>query len=110
AAARGAAPPRRAGARRFKKSLGHFQPDDLTAVYPVIRTLEQDGFPVAVVCQALGVSRAGYYAHLRGGTGPREQEDARLRPLVQQIFWEHRRRYRSRRIAAALAARGEECG
>jgi putative transposase len=79
-------------------------------VYPVITQLESADFPVAVVCQTLGVSRAGYYAHARGGTGPREQEDARLRPLVQQIFWEHKRRYGARRIAAALTARGEVCG
>ena len=76
----------------------------------MITTLEQDGFPVALVCRTLGVSRAGYYAHVRGGLGSREQEDARLRPLVQQIFWEHRRRYGARRIAAELAARGEACG
>jgi putative transposase len=65
---------------------------------------------VTAVCQALGVSRAGYYAHTRGEAGPREQEDARLRPLVRQIFWEHQRRYGARRIAAELAARGEACG
>ena len=65
---------------------------------------------MASVCQALGVSRAGYYAHVRGGVGLREQEDARLRPLVQQIFWENKRRYGARRIAVELAARGENCG
>ena len=64
---------------------------------------------MAVVCQALAVSRAGYYAHVRAGTSPREQEDARLRPLVREIFWEHKRRYGARRIAAELAARGETC-
>jgi putative transposase len=76
----------------------------------VITRLEDEGFPVAAVCQALGVSRAGYYAHTRGAAGPREQGDARLRPLVRQIFWEHKRRYGARRIAAELAARGEACG
>jgi transposase InsO family protein len=29
---------------------------------------------------------------------------------VRQIFWEHKRRYGARRIAAELAARGEACG
>jgi transposase InsO family protein len=72
--------------------------------------LEEKGFAVAAVCHALGVSRAGYYAYTRGGVGLREQEDARLRPLVRQIFWEHKRRYGARRIAAELAARGEPCG
>ena len=76
----------------------------------MITQLDDEGFPVAAVCQALGVSRAGYYAHARGEAGPREQEDARLRPLVRQIFWEHKRRYGARRIAAELAARGEACG
>jgi transposase-like protein len=110
AAARGATAPHRAGARHPKKSLGHFQPGDLKEVYPVITHLEDEGFPVAAVCQALGVSRAGYYTHTRGQAGPREREDARLRLLVRQIFWEHKRRYGARRIAAELAAHGEGCG
>jgi putative transposase len=76
----------------------------------VIRQLEQAGFPVAVVCQTLGVSRAGYYAQAHSGAGPRAREEARLRPQVQQIFWEHKRRYGARRIAAELQARGETCG
>jgi putative transposase len=76
----------------------------------VITHLERDGFPVAVVCRALGVSRAGYYAHVQGSVGPRAQEDARLLPVVRQVFWEHKRRYGARRIAAELAARGEVCG
>lgn len=76
----------------------------------MVTQLHQDGFPLVVVCQTLGISRAGYYAQARSGTGVREQEDARLRPLVQQVFWEHRRRYGARRIAAELAARGEACG
>src|SRR5262249_14808767 len=108
-AARRATPAHRAGARHLKKSLGHFQPGNLKHVYPVIAQLESEGFPVAVVCQTLGVTRAGYYAHARGGASSREQEDARLRPLVRQIFWEHKRRYGARRIAAELAARGETC-
>jgi putative transposase len=76
----------------------------------VIGQLEQAGFPVAVVCQTLGVSRAGYYAQADAGAGQRAQEEARLRPQVQQIFWEHKRRYDARRIAAELRARGEACG
>lgn len=76
----------------------------------MITQLHEAGFPLAVVCQTLGVQRAGYYAHLQGQLRPRAQEDARLRPLVQQIFCEHKRRYGARRIAAELAARGEVCG
>lgn len=76
----------------------------------MITHLEQAGFPVAVACQILGVSRAGYYAQASAGAGPRAQEEARLRPQVEQIFWEHKRRYGARRIAAELRARGEACG
>lgn len=76
----------------------------------MITHLVHEGFPLAVVCHTLGVSRAGYYAQAQGARGPRAQEDDRLRPLVRQIFWEHRRRYGARRIAAELSARGEVCG
>ena len=76
----------------------------------MVTQLVQEGFPTALVCQTLGVSRAGYYARVQGGVGLREQQDARLRPLVQRIFWEHKRRYGARRIAAELTARGEACG
>ena len=79
-------------------------------VCPVLSQLQEAGFPLAVVCHILGVSRAGYYAHTRGRVSPRAQEDAHLRPVVQQIFWEHKRRYGARPIAAELAARGEVCG
>jgi putative transposase len=79
-------------------------------VYAMISQLQEAGFPLAVVCHTLGVSRAGYYAHTHNGASPRAQEDARLRPVVQQIFWEHKRRYGARRIAAELAARREVCG
>ena len=79
-------------------------------VYAVISQVQEAGFPLAVVCHTLGVSRAGYYAHTQGRVSLRAQEDARLRPVVQQIFWEHKRRYGARRIAAELAARGEACG
>lgn len=76
----------------------------------MITQLENAGFPVTVVCQTLGVSRAGYYAQVGGRANHRDQEEARLRPLVQQIFWEHKRRYGARRIAAELTARGEAVG
>jgi putative transposase len=72
--------------------------------------LDHEGFPVTAVCQARGISRAGSYAHTGGAAGPREQADARLRPLVRQLFGDHKRRYGARRIAAALAARGAACG
>ena len=41
---------------------------------------------------------------------PRRREDIRLKPMIQSIFWEHKRRYGARRIATELAARGQPCG
>jgi transposase InsO family protein len=72
--------------------------------------LAEQGFAVTAVCQALDISRTGYYAHARGGVSLREQEGARLRVLVRQVFWEQKRRYGARRIAVELATRGETCG
>jgi transposase InsO family protein len=65
---------------------------------------------VAVVCEALDVSRAAYYAWRQGGLSTRQREDNRLRPRIRKIFWAHRRRYGARRIAAELAAGSTPCG
>ena len=76
----------------------------------MICLMEQEGFEVKHLCQTLGVCRSAYY-HFRNGPESHRQESAtRLRPLVQRIFIEHRRRYGSRRIAKELVAEGETCG
>jgi transposase InsO family protein len=79
-------------------------------VYTVIAALEQDGLEVCGACEVLGVSRSGYYRFQQAAESARSQEDARLQPLVQDIFVTHRRRYGARRIAHELAAQGETCG
>jgi len=76
----------------------------------VIGRLQQDGLAAAALCEALSVPRSGYYAWRRGSRGRRATEDAALKPLVGEIFWEHRRRYGARRIAQELSARGMRCG
>jgi transposase InsO family protein len=75
----------------------------------VIQQLQTESFPVALLCQTLGVSRSAYYAWYQDERGPRRREDNRLRPLLRKIFWEHQRRYGARSIAAELAARDETC-
>ena len=72
--------------------------------------LHEQGFPVAAICQALEVSRSGYYAWQQGRRSGRAEEDARLRPQVRAIFREHKRRYGARRIYRELSARGTCCG
>jgi transposase InsO family protein len=76
----------------------------------IIQQLEEEEFPVAVVCEALDVSRSAYYAWRQGEFSPRQREDHRLRPQIRKIFWEHRRRYGARRIAAELADGPTPCG
>ena len=58
----------------------------------------------------LGISRAGYYKSRRPSPSHREIADQQLLPLVEDIFWEHRRRYGARRLAKELTARGHHCG
>lgn len=76
----------------------------------MIKILREDGYPVTVCCETLGVSTSGFYQHQKQVIGVREQRDRQLRPLIQEVFHEHRRRYGARRIAFELTVRGEPCG
>jgi putative transposase len=72
--------------------------------------LRQDGFPVARLCQVLAVPRSRYYAWRGGSRSRRAQGNEAMKPVIREIFWEHRRRYGARRIAEELSARGTRCG
>jgi putative transposase len=62
------------------------------------------------MCQALEVSRSGYYAwQQRGQTTQREQEDVALTAQIRQIFEDSHQTYGSPRIQAELRARGIVC-
>ena len=76
----------------------------------MIGHLQHDGWATATLCQALEVHRARYYAWRRGSQSRRAQEDADLKPLIRDIFWEHKRRYGARRIARELSSRRPCCG
>lgn len=76
----------------------------------MIGRLHQEGFATARLCEVLGVHRSRYYAWQRGSQGCRALEDAELKPLIREIFWEHERRYGARRIARELLARNKGCG
>jgi transposase InsO family protein len=69
-----------------------------------------DGFQAGPVCDALEVSRSGFYSWRSGKESERAVVDRKLEPVIREIFWRHRRRYGARRIAAALAQRGIACG
>lgn len=71
--------------------------------------MTEDGFQVTHLCETLNVHRNGYYQWLAATESVHEQQDSRLTPMVQDIFFQHRRRYGARRIAAELCERGESC-
>lgn len=71
--------------------------------------MTQDGFSVTHLCQALDVHRNGFYRWKEAPKTLHEKQDERLTPLVQQIFYQHRRRYGARRISEELTDRGESC-
>lgn len=79
-------------------------------MYTVIETIaEQSQVATAAVCDTLQVCRSAYYAWRAAAPTAREERDQMLSPLVNDIFWEHRRRYGTRRIAAELASNGILC-
>ena len=46
----------------------------------MITQMHNADYQVDELCEAFGVSRSGYYAHLRKPEGHRHREDQRLRP------------------------------
>jgi transposase InsO family protein len=75
----------------------------------VIQELEQEEWPVSLLCETLGASRSAYYAWHQAEPSARERADQQLKPLVRSIFREHKRRYGARRIAVELVERGHPC-
>ena len=76
----------------------------------MIARLQQEGFAAAALCQVLKVHRSRYYAWRRGSQSCRSREDTELKPLIREIFWEHKRRYGARRISRELSSRNKSCG
>jgi putative transposase len=63
-------------------------------------------FPVAVLCQCLGVSRSGYYAWAKRPESERSKSDRALSVEVAAVHQKSRGRYGSPRVHAELRARG----
>jgi len=83
----------------------------VTDVYAVIEPIAaQSNIATTTVCEVLDVCRSAYYAWRSAAPSPRQERDERLTPLVRDVFWEHRRRYGARRIAAELRDRAGACG
>ncbi len=67
---------------------------------------DQDQYPVAFMCQQLGVSRSGYYAWRGAPPSARAMEDEQLTVLIVAICAKARGNPGVRRVRAGLAAAG----
>ncbi len=69
----------------------------------------QGTWPIRVLCDALGVSPAGYYAWRDRPASTRVQQHDALLVEIQAIHAEFKARYGSPRVHAELVARGHAC-
>jgi putative transposase len=69
----------------------------------------REQWPVRLLCEALDVSPAGYYAWRDRPASARQQRHDALLVEIRAIHAEFQARYGSPRVHAELAARGQEC-
>ena len=67
-------------------------------------------YPVRLMCRALEVSPAGFYAAQRRPPSARSQQDQRLRLAIRTAHRQSHRRYGAPKIHAELRAQGVRCG
>ena len=67
-------------------------------------------WPVALVCEALGVSRSGFYAWLTKAPSNRARRDEVLTREVRKSFLDSDRTYGARRVWHDVLAAGMSCG
>ena len=67
-------------------------------------------WPTAWLCEALGVSRGGFYAWLTRPRSSRARHDEVLEAKIRASFVQSDRTYGARRVWHDLLAEGEVCG
>ena len=67
-------------------------------------------WPVGLLCEALGVSRSGFYAWCSRPRSQRSQTDELIGNLVRQSFLGSDRTYGARRVWRDVLALGHDCG
>jgi putative transposase len=67
-------------------------------------------YPIAVLCDCLGVSRSGYYEWLSRPKAPRVRADIALTAHVRAVHARSQERYGSPRVHAELRAKGHRIG
>lgn len=77
--------------------------------YAAIRAAD-GGFPVVLMCRALGVSRSGYLAWKRRPDSQRAQNDRELLTHISTVRVGRKRAYGSPRVTHALRLKGIPCG
>jgi putative transposase len=75
----------------------------------MIRTLSVE-YGIKECCEALRVSRSGYYQWKKAKPSQREREEAELVEQIKEVFEAHKGRYGSPRVRQALRQDGIECG
>lgn len=75
----------------------------------MIKELSVD-FEVKECCQALGVSRSGYYRWHKAEPSRRQKENAELVEQIKEVFEANKGRYGSPRITKELRQQGLKCG
>jgi transposase InsO family protein len=75
----------------------------------MIRTLSVE-YGIKEGCEALRVSRSGYYQWQKAEPSEREREEAELVKQIRRVFAANKGRYGSPRVRQALCQDGIECG
>jgi len=75
----------------------------------MIKELSVD-FEIKECCEALRVSRSGYYRWRRAEPSRREKENAELVEQIREVFEANKSRYGSPRVTRELRQRGLKCG
>jgi hypothetical protein len=71
---------------------------------------EKINYPLGILCRVMGVSKSAYHAYVRGESHTPSAKKAETGERVKEVFYRHRRRYGSRRIAAQLKAEDVKAG
>ena len=71
---------------------------------------EEALYPLWLLCRVMRVSRSAYHAYQSGKSYVVSATKAALGERVKAVFYQHRRRYGSRRIVAEIKAEGVSVG
>jgi transposase InsO family protein len=69
-----------------------------------------DRYPIERLCQCLNVSKSAFYAYRVGQTYQPSEQQRKLTQAVKELFYDHERRYGSRRLVLDLQEQGFEVG